>query len=184
MRRIAVCSLALAGAAATGAILISSPGCSDGVMSVCDGLCDCWQCSAAEYDECVDTAEDAVQSAEREGCPEAADAFLRCVDADVQCMADRNAAEPTRCEAEQDALATCGVRVPVLGPLCERGAKRIGECTGGLVEPALCAGPSRCTYACYAMVSCDALLSGSSRQLAECLQRCSAAPPGPAPSPR
>ncbi|WP_437647952.1 hypothetical protein [Sorangium sp. So ce362] len=188
MKSIAVCSLALAGAAAAGAILISSPGCSDTVSSVCDGLCDCWQCSASEYEECVDDVEDAVQSAERRGCPEAADAFMRCVDADIECMSDRNAAAPTRCETERDALATCGVRVPVpfLSPLCERGVQRVRDC-GGVVfepEPAPCAGPSRCTYACYAIATCDEVLSGRSRQLDECIVRCLGGMPPPGPSPR
>ncbi|WP_437577937.1 hypothetical protein [Sorangium sp. So ce887] len=184
MKSIAVCSLALAGAAAAGAILISSPGCSDTVSSVCDGLCDCWQCSASEYEECVDDVEDAVQSAERRGCPVAADAFMRCVDADIECMGDRNAAEPTRCETEKDALATCGVRVPLLGPLCERGAQRVRDCAGGLFEPAPCAGPSRCTYACYATATCDEVLSGRSPQLTECVARCVEGMPPPGPSPR
>lgn len=131
----------------------------------------------------MDGVEDAVQSAERKGCPEAADAFVRCVDADLECMGDRNAAEPTSCETEQDALATCGARVPMLGPLCERGVQRIRECQGGLSEPALsCPGPNQCVYACHATATCDELLSGISWQLTECIARCSAATPAPGPS--
>ncbi|WP_434045289.1 MULTISPECIES: hypothetical protein [Sorangium] len=172
MRSIAVGGLALAGATAIGALLIGGPGCSDTASSVCAELCDCWQCSGAEYEECLDSMDDTVQSAERRGCPEAADGLARCVSADLKCAADRDAAEPTSCEREQQALAVCGVRVPVLGPLCERGAQRHWECRGAELGADACEGASRCRLACYADASCDEVRSDSSRRLADCFQRC------------
>ncbi|WP_437725187.1 hypothetical protein [Sorangium sp. So ce861] len=183
MKRIAACSLALACSVATGTVLLSSPGCGDSVSSACAGVCDCWQCSAGEYAECVDSLEDAAQSAERKGCPEAAEAFVRCVDADVECMADMNASAPTRCKSEQDALVACGVEAPVLGPSCERGVERMKECnvSSPIVVP--CARETRCMHACYAMATCDEVLSGSSRRLTECIAQCAAATPAPAPTP-
>ncbi|WP_437508616.1 hypothetical protein [Sorangium sp. So ce1099] len=186
MRRLAVCGLALAGAASSGGLLIGSPGCDDTASSICSGLCDCWQCSGSEYEECLDTVEDIVQSAARKGCPEVADAFTQCAAEGVECTADRNAAEPPRCESEQRALAECGVSVPTLGPLCDRGLQRIGKCQGWEVDVRECAGPlpGRCTYACYVNASCSEVLSGSSQALIDCFERCMALASQPEPQPR
>ncbi|HTN82470.1 MAG TPA: hypothetical protein VL242_02230 [Sorangium sp.] len=186
MRSLAVCGLALAGAASIGGLLISSPGCNDSASSFCRGLCDCWQCSGSEYEECLDTVEDIAQSAARQGCPEAAEAFTQCAAEDVECMADRDAAEPTRCEGEQRALAECGVSVPTLGPLCERGSQRVGKCQGWKIDVGACAGPypGRCVYACYASSSCSEVLSGSSQALVDCFERCAALASQPEPQPR
>ncbi|XXY45416.1 hypothetical protein WME91_35960 [Sorangium sp. So ce269] len=184
MRRLAVCGLALAGAASIGGLLISSPGCNDTASSICSGLCGCWQCSASEYEECLDTVEDIVESAARNGCPEVADAFTQCAAEDVECMADRNAAEPTRCESEQRALAECGVSASMIGPACERGLQKLEECEGGAYDVSACAGPSRCTYACYAIASCDDVLSGGSQALFDCFERCMALGSRPDPQPR
>lgn len=172
MRRLAVGGLALAGATTIGGLLIGSPGCSDTASSVCDGLCDCWRCSGAEYEECLDSMDDTAQSAERRGCPEAADSLARCVSADLRCAADRGAAEPTSCERERQALAVCGVRVPVLGPLCERGVQRHRECRGAELGANACEVSSRCRLACYAHASCDEVWSDSSRRLTDCFKRC------------
>ncbi|WP_437571243.1 hypothetical protein [Sorangium sp. So ce542] len=183
MKRIAACSLALAHAAATGTFLLSSPGCRDSVSSACAGVCDCWQCSAGEYAECVDSLEDAAQSAERKGCPEAAEAFVRCVDADVECTADESASMFTRCKREQGALVACGVEAPVvLGLSCERGVQRMKECNA--MSPILvpCAGETRCMHACYAPATCDEVLSGSAR-LNQCIAQCAEVTPAPAPTP-
>ena len=184
MRSLAVCGLALAGVASIGGLLLSNPGCNDAASSVCSGLCDCWQCSGSEYEECLDTVEDIVQSAARRGCPEAADAFTQCAAEDVECMADRNAAEPTRCETEQRALSECGVSASMIGPVCERGLQRLGECQGGTFDVSACVGPARCTYACYATASCDEVLSGGSQPLFECFERCIVLESRPEPQPR
>ncbi|MGK3967201.1 hypothetical protein WMF38_23890 [Sorangium sp. So ce118] len=184
MRRLAVCCLALAGAASIGGLLISSPGCNDTASSICSGLCGCWQCSGSEYEECLDTVEDIVQSAARKGCPEVADAFTQCAADDVECMADRNAADPLRCESEQRALAECGVSASIIGPACERGMQRAAECQGATVNVNACAGPSRCTYTCYATASCYDLLSGDSQPLFDCFERCMALGSRPDPQPR
>ncbi|WP_437317805.1 hypothetical protein [Sorangium sp. So ce385] len=180
MKSSAAGSLALAYAVATGTVLLGTPGCRDSVSSACAGVCDCWQCSAGEYAECVDSLEDAAQSAERKGCPAAAEAFVRCVDADVECTADESASVSTRCKSEQDALVACGVHAPVLGLFCEWGVQRIKEC--GAMSPILapCAEETRCMHACYALATCDEVLSGSSR-LNQCIAQCVEAMPAPPP---
>jgi hypothetical protein len=79
-------------------------GCGTSVADLCDEMCDCEDCSDADYDECVAQGEEIEEDAEKVGC---GDEFADYVD----CIVDSASCEDGRFRADTDCMneiASCG----------------------------------------------------------------------------
>jgi hypothetical protein len=173
MKTIAAARLALLCAAAAGALPVGAAGCGDRSDAVCDAVCDCQECTNREYGDCLDDAGDTLRAADNKACGGKADAYLACVESNLQCSARR--IDVSGCDGEYEELVACGVAAPSLGASCELGLKRLEECfgagSGGQFGD--CANPAICGLPCYASATCTDIQSGQSQELNECLAQCS-----------
>jgi hypothetical protein len=73
--------------------------------SLCERMCDCVGCSENELSECEDDIDDQVREAEDEGCGSESDAYVECLDDQLEC---RDAEiDVDGCDAEERALSEC-----------------------------------------------------------------------------
>jgi hypothetical protein len=182
MKNSAVHGIAPLGVTAIGMFVLSAAGCGASASSICDAICDCQPCANDQYDDCVDDFEDAFQKAERQGCSDKADAYLQCLDTNLQCVDER--VDVSSCDIEGNGFAACAKDVPHFDSACGQGAQRLQECLGALVDPSKvrdCTGSTRCTLNCYADASCEALQFGDSPELNSCLASCPVDEPPPPP---
>jgi hypothetical protein len=139
---------------------LAGPSCGGGgdVGAVCDAVCECTGCSDSERDDCEDDGEDILQEAEAAGCEDEADAYLECVEDELECKDDRIHVDG--CEVVSEELEECMDDVPigVGGTACDAAVDRLEECGLGSGEPggeAECEGAVRCAAQCIADADCD-----------------------------
>ena len=66
-------------------LALAATGCGYGPSDYCDDRCDCQGCSDADYDDCVDEAEDVESEAIDEGCDDEYDDVAACFEDTGEC---------------------------------------------------------------------------------------------------
>lgn len=95
------CIVALVG----GATVLGAAGCGPSASALCNKGCDCTGCSDSEYDECVDSFEDAQKAADDEGCSDQYSDYIGCVNDEFECR--DGDVDIDGCDAEVEALFVC-----------------------------------------------------------------------------
>jgi hypothetical protein len=72
-------------AAIFGLSIAALPGCGYNEADLCNDTCDCKGCSAIEYDNCIDDAEDLGREVEFQGCEVYYDDYLDCLGSEFAC---------------------------------------------------------------------------------------------------
>lgn len=157
------------------AIPMSAAGCDASVSSICDAFCDCQGCTDTEFNECVKENEQALKTAQKEGCAAQADALLTCVQSELRCVEEE--VEISGCDDERDKLFECSGTIIGFGG-CELGEKKLEECLGlNPGDVGECTPDVECNLLCVAGATCDEIQNGSI-ELNDCFSKCSAVEPG------
>ena len=89
--------------------VVLGPGCTIG-KTVCDLQCDCVKCSDRAFDDCVDSTNAAVDTADAYGCRAELDAYVECFKDNFDCDEKENQIEgpdADDCGDESEDLAEC-----------------------------------------------------------------------------
>ncbi|WP_437965019.1 hypothetical protein WMF04_35945 [Sorangium sp. So ce260] len=172
-RRPRLVAVLLSLAAAGGALVCA--GCPSQEERACDLICDCTGCSEARYLDCVDKTETAKQAAAGASCSAAFDAYLACLEAEIECRDDAFSFDG--CEDQERSLRRCGVFV--FRTVCENANEHLTACGQGApfgTGPEACSEPFACNAECIVGVSCDGLNGinfEEAQRFNECNARCS-----------
>lgn len=151
--------------------------CGPAPETLCKRLCDCGACAAGEEEGCAESLADAEKDASDEECGAEYDAYVSCLDENVECK--NGSADTADCDDEHEALVAC-LDEPVIllvGNGCIDLCNEIAACTG--LDPATCQVENICTYE---QNRCAACLAGGAANLCDpeelvdaafpCLQEC------------
>lgn len=171
MKTFTVPGLALLCATMAAAFVVNAAGCSDRSASVCDALCDCQECTNRQYEDCLDDTGDSLRKADNKACTGPTDAYLSCVESNLQC-AERKI-DISSCDTEFQDVLSCGSTPPAFAATCELGLRRLKECLGDDIvnQFGTCEQPFICGMACYANVDCADIQTGMSPELSQCVSQ-------------
>ncbi|MFO0552912.1 MAG: hypothetical protein U0271_31280 [Polyangiaceae bacterium] len=85
--------------------LVAATGCGPSASSLCDQICDCQGCSDSQYDDCIDSYDDAERDAEQADCLPEFDDLAACGIEDGECKNDIYTTDS--CAGELVDLVTC-----------------------------------------------------------------------------
>jgi hypothetical protein len=170
--RLLQATIALSLAAACAALFPA--GCREEVNRTCDKMCDCTGCSQARFQECLDGANTARTKASELGCSDQFNAYLLCVEQEVECRDDKF--DYDGCEEEEKTLRECGVTV--FRNLCEvANQHQQTECMAAAInfDAENCVDASACQAQCVIDVSCAGLTGrdpNENQRFGQCIQQC------------
>jgi hypothetical protein len=142
------------------AAAFTAAACGPAPETLCKRLCDCGSCAAQEEEGCAESLGDAEKEASDGDCGAEYDAYVSCLDENLECKG--GAADTSDCEDEHEALVEC-LDEPVIllvGDGCVDLCEEVAVCAG--IDVANCQIDNICTYE---QNRCAACLAGSPADL-------------------